>query len=108
MDFSNAWSLIAVFGQFVNVHAPFTQHIGDITGFDAVIFGDAVVTRAKCTQAFTKRQVNVQADAVVLVGFDKGARQCLQIGRYGEILLLPIRNRRIAGVARAGDIVFVN
>ena len=108
MNLTDAWSLSTVFGQFINIHAPFAQNIGDITRLYAVIFRNTVVTRAKRAQAFAKRQMDIQADTVLCIGFGECASQSLQISWNGEILLLPIRNRRIARITRSGNVVFVN
>src|SRR3954467_6886167 len=55
---------------------PLFQQRLDIRNLHRVIFGNARCAGAVRTQAFAKRKVNVQADAMVIVGFFKHLLYC--------------------------------
>ena len=71
-------------------------------------FGNALVTTAEGAQTLTEGEMNVQADPLAGIAFHK----CLIDRAFPVVLVdrfvLPVWNRRIAGITRPGNVVFLN
>src|SRR5690606_3479149 len=104
MNFFNHWLIF----QQLTIQIPFFQHCLKIGLFHFMFFRDSLMTPAKSAQAFAKWQMDIQADAFTLIGFSKGFFQSLLRLFQWEILLFPIWNGRITGIAGTGKIIFLN
>ena len=95
------------FGKRLTIQIPFFQNRYYVWVFNFMSLSDAFMATTKRTQAFAKRQMNVQTDAFRLVAFLKRLNigfvpfQCI------ISLHIPIRNRWITSVSWTRNIVFL-
>lgn len=69
--------------------------------------GDSLMTAAECAQAFTERQMDIEADTLARITLGKcPGDRFLPLLRIDRIVV-PVRHRRIARIARSGYVVFL-
>ena len=95
-----------MFSKF-HIELPFFDHSFDIGFLYVVSFGNSFMTGTKCAEAFTKRQMNINADSFFLIALLKASFKRSDPCLRRKTALFPIWHRGIAGVPRAGYIVFV-
>ena len=96
------------FREEVTIQVPFLKQGLDVGRFYAVPFGDPLVTGTKGAEVLTERQVNVQTDPLTSIAFlESPDGSCLPVIQ-ADSRFIPKGNRRVAGVPRTGNVVFLD
>ena len=71
-------------------------------------FGNSLVTTAEGAQALAEGEMDIQANPLAGIAFGKCPGDRIFPLVWIDRIVIPVRHRRIAGIARSGYIVFLD